>query len=406
MKPVFPISPGAQGRAGQRGVTLIELMVGIVIAMLLSLAVFTVMATSESRKRSLTSVNDINQAGGYALYMLDKLVRSAGSGLGQSAAYAFGCKLHAAKSNTQVLPRTTALPEPFNAVTTGTANVFRLAPVLIAPGQTTPVISGAASDVLIVMSGANGSAPVPVPFADDAVATEQSVSLGNTLNFAASDLVLVTDQQPATGGGPANCLFEQVATGFSGGSSQTLSFSGDYYAASVDSASLAAYTSKGAVLNLGNTAAGNMPSFVVLGVGDHNTLYSYDLLQTSSTPLMPIVDGVFEMHALYGLDTDDDGKVESWVSPSSSLYTPSALMDGTSTAAARLLQIRAIRVGLIMRTSLPEKEAVATGTTLTLFSDLGDTLQYQRTLASGDEQRYRYRTLEATIPVRNTMLLE
>lgn len=406
MKRVRPYSPsGAHARVHrQRGVTLIELMVGIVIAMLLSLAVFTVMATSESRKRSMTSVNDINQSGGYALYMLDKLVRGAGSGLGQSAAYAFGCKLHAAKSSTQVLPRTAALPAPFESVTTGTTNVFRLAPVLIAPGQTTPAISGAASDVLIVMSGAGGSAPIPVPFADDAVATTQTVSLTNTFNFSASDMVLVTDQ-PASSGGPSNCLLEQVATGFSGGSSQTLSFSGDYYAASVDSTSLAGYTTKGSVLNLGN-ASGNAPSFLVLGVGDHNTLYSYDLLQTSSTPLAPIVDGVFELHALYGLDTDDDGKVDSWVSPSATGYTPSALMDGSSTATASLLKIRAIRVGLIMRTSLPEKDAVATTTTLTLFSDLGSTLQYQRVLASGDEQRYRYRTLEATIPVRNTMLLE
>jgi len=137
-----------------------------------------------------------------------------------------------------------------------------------------------------------------------------------------------------------------------------------------------------------------------VGVGDHDTLYTYDLLNISGTPLQASAENVFEMHALYGVDTNADGVIDAWVSPSSGSYTVSALTAGTSTAAGLLKNIRAVRVGLILRTALPERSTVNAATTLTLFSDISTTLTYTRTLDS-TEQHYRYRTIEATIPLRN-----
>lgn len=81
----------------QSGLSLVELMVAMVIGLIVSLAVFSVLQTFEGRKRSTTSVNDIDQAGNYALYTLDKLLRSAGSGLSQSDGAMFGCTLSASK---------------------------------------------------------------------------------------------------------------------------------------------------------------------------------------------------------------------------------------------------------------------------------------------------------------------
>ena len=66
-------------------------MVTLVIGSVLSLAIFGVLAVAEGLKRTTTSVNDIKQTGNYAMYTIDKWVRSAGSGFAQSAAYAFGC---------------------------------------------------------------------------------------------------------------------------------------------------------------------------------------------------------------------------------------------------------------------------------------------------------------------------
>jgi type IV pilus assembly protein PilW len=76
-------------------------------------------------------------------------------------------------------------------------------------------------------------------------------------------------------------------------------------------------------------------------------------------------------------------------------------MDGSLAAASLIKNIRALRVGLILRTALPERSPVNTNPTLTLFSSLNiPTLTYTRTLAAS-EQYYRYRTIEATIPLRN-----
>ena len=78
-----------------RGHTLIELMVAIVIGILLVLGAFTVLASFEGRKRTTTAMNDALQSGGFGLYQVDKMIRSAGTGLGKYATMSgYGCALN------------------------------------------------------------------------------------------------------------------------------------------------------------------------------------------------------------------------------------------------------------------------------------------------------------------------
>lgn len=392
-------------RAAQRGLTLIELMVAVLIAMVLTLAVFAVLSSAEGFKRSSTAVNDVNQSGNYAMYVVDKLVRGAGSGFSQSQAYAFGCQLFAARATTQVLPRAAALPAPFNTVNTGTANVFRLAPILIAPGQTSPGVSSSngavpapTSDVLVVMASSSGFGETPTMLSG--FASSSTLPLPNTVSFNGGDLVLVADQETTTGG-VAPCMVQQVAAGFVGGTATSMTLGGTYYDDTIGTASLGAFTDRAVVMRLGSAVS--MPTLQVIGVGDNNTLFSYDLLASPAAAL-PIAEGVFELHALYGVDSDNNGTVETWINPSTTTtYTLAALSAGTTAAADLLKSIKAIRVGLILRTALQERNVVAP-TSVSLFSDLGAGLEYVRTLETA-EQNFRYRTLESTIPLRNTMML-
>ena len=390
--------------AAARGMTLIELMVALLIGMILTLAVFTVMATFEGKRRTLNSNADLDQAGTLAMFQLDRWVRSAGTGFAQANAYAYGCVLYAAKSNSRLLPVSGTLAAPFASVNPGSAGVFRLAPLLILPDQTTPGVSGKTSDALVLMSAGAGNGNVPTAFS--AAAASSLLTLINTVPFSASDLVLLADKQPTSAGVVSPCLLTQAGTGVSGGATTTMALGGNWYQSTIDTRSVTDYKdpTSAVAIDLGNPAStGLEPSFQLVGVGDHNTLYSYDLLKVTDTPLQGRAQGVFEMHALYGVDTNNDGLVDTWVSPSTSPYTVAELSAGTSTAATLLKNIRAVRVGLILRTSLPEKDVVNTGTSLTLFSDLGGTLTYTRALSS-DEQHYRYRTIEATIPLRNNFL--
>ena len=393
------------------------MMVALVIGLVLSLAIFSVMSVFEGRRRTVVAGSDLDQAAGVALFQIDRWTRSAGTGFAAAATYAYGCELFAVDDGgSQILPRKTALPDPFAAVDPGASGVFRLAPVLILPGQTSPgvsnaVTSGHVSDVLVLMSAGSGGSQVPTPFA--AAATTASLTVPNTLAFSGGDLVLLADRQPAATGGTAPCMVTQADSAATSGTATAMPLGGARHAASIDSASVGNYSTTGVAIDLGNVSSARPPSFQLLGVGGNDTLYSYDLLQTSDTPLQARAEGVFELHALYGIGSSSDRTVDAWVRPGSGDYTVAALSAGTPAAAALLRTIRAVRVGLIMRTVLPERSGSAAGaasanatpaTSLTLFSDLGDsTLTYTRALAAA-EQQYRYRTLEATIPLRNNGL--
>ena len=383
----------------QRGVTLVELMVALLIGLVITLAVSLVMTSFEGRRRTHNATSDLEKAGALALMQIDRRVRSAGAGFAGTADYAYGCALHAAKSSAQILPAGT-LNEPFDSVDPGAAGVFRLAPVLILPGQTTPAVSGEASDVLVLMSsGASGS--VPAMFS--AEAEEGQLKLDNTVAFSPNDLVLVSSTQSSADGGVAPCLVSQVSSDAVTGATQGLTLSGKWHQDSVSNTSLKGFADTGTATVLGNVSLGRPPEFVLMGVGDHNSLFTYDLLKTGDTPLQAVAEGVFELHALYGVDRNSDDIVDEWVSPSDSGagYTVADLSSGNSGAAERLTSIKALRVGLMLRTALPERDEVS-GDELKLFADLGDTLQYTRKL-SAEERRYRYRTLESTIPVRNNL---
>lgn len=430
-------------RERQGGMTLVELMVGMLLALILSLALVLVLSSAEGRKRTITSGNDMQQAGTYATHLLDTWLRDAGAGYSKSAAYSFGCKLVAYYGSTQILPASTtasasnALPSPFDSVLSTVGGALRLAPVLIVPNANKPGISGQYSDALIIMSGAAGSGGVPATFSTFADAS--NLYLNSAYAVQANDLLLLTQVEPSSTANYASnsttisslnagdCIVEQVSSSYSSGAT-TVPLSGSYHSTSNGVSSLPENSTANVI---GNVSGNRPPQFMVVGVGDNNTLYSYDLLRTSGgSSAVARADGVFELHALYGFDTDCSGTINKteWIKATNSTYGVTTLMGGSvleptnrpTSASARssscsslttandyLQKILAVRVGLILRTSLPEKEAVTTSA-LTLFSDLtsssGTDLTYTRTLSS-DEQHYRYRTMEFTIPLRNTLML-
>jgi type IV pilus assembly protein PilW len=403
----------ASPRQSVRGVSLIELMVALLIASIVTLAIFAVMSTFEGRKRTTTSVNDANQAGNYAMHLLDKLVRSAGSGFVQAgpppndrntdrAAFAFGCRLLVASGATTVLPRGSALPTPFENVDTGTPGTLRLAPVIVAPSQSHGRgFNNERSDVLLVMAGAAGFGEVPLTLSGPIAANNMPVV--NAVSIASDDLLLLADQPTPTDA--EDCMVQQVRSGFT---AAPIGLTGTYSPTTVAGVSRAIYDDKSVAIKLGNPTT-NPPNFLAIGVDDSTTLMSYDLLQTRSPALQAVADNVYEMHAVYGVDDDDDGSVNHWEdprNPSSADFALTTLMNGTALSAGHIAQIKAIRIALILRSNLQEKAADATATpftpaTITLFQSVG--INRTRNLTA-DERRYRYRVIETTIPMRNAML--
>jgi type IV pilus assembly protein PilW len=82
-------------------------------------------------------------------------------------------------------------------------------------------------------------------------------------------------------------------------------------------------------------------------------------------------------------------------------------MDGSVASRTRLRHITAVRLGLILRTSLVEVDTKdidkrVAAADISLFGDI-PALKQTRVLTD-DERRMRHRTVEVTIPLRNLLL--
>jgi len=406
-------------RRAWAGFSLIELLVSMVIALVVTLAITAVLTRSESSKRSTTSVNDVNQTGAYLAYAMDRSIRSAGSGFAQNWPDAVGCVIDASRAGASVLPLPAALPIPF-------ANVplrVRLAPVLIGKGlaDTGGQVRG---DVLTVMSGTSGGSDMPQTVLPGSVAAT-TARVTNTLGYANNDLVMLADSQ--VDGGRPGCMLQQIAPA-AGIVGDQLVFTGANYSRTNGSVfSLTSFGGKTIAIQVGSAPA-NPPQMLLYGVGDNSTLFTYDLLRMAGNTPTPIADGVVEMRALYGIDGTvpvpipmdttvttpvPNGRISAWVDPGDATtgYTQAQLTNGSLGAQQLLRRIVAIRVGLILRTSLQERDyeryygsapGALPNTTVTLFGDLPVALRQTRTIV-GTDNLYRYRTFEFTIPLRNTL---
>ena len=378
--------PGRRQRPRSRGFSLVELMVAVALSLVLTLAVTTVLMRNEGSSRNTLAVNDINQSGAYAAYLLDNAVRSAGSGFANRGRETFGCRVNAIRSSATILPRTAAWPAPFAAFTQD----VRLAPLLIGKGQ-----SATGSDVIAVMRGNAGIGEAPL----EVLGVGSSVGLRNTIGLAANQLLLL-----AWGG--QDCLLLQAGT--PDADTVPLTGAGSYHN-STDPRGFDDYDESATVaINLGNAgAAGGTPTsaplFTLYGVGANRTLFALDMLAISDGGVpQPIVEGVVEMRALYGVDNDNDGILDAWVDPGVAPFNMASLLDGSVDAQANLNRIVAIRIGLVLRTARAERDEVAP-TSLVLFADLAADLQQTRTLTTA-ERNFRHRTAEVTVPLRNVLL--
>jgi type IV pilus assembly protein PilW len=389
----------------QKGMTLVELMVAMTIGLGITLAISSVLIVSDSHKRITTSTNDTQQTGMYGYYAIDKVLRGAGSAIAESAfptdVGVLGCHLNAGG----IFPRGGAFPVPFAGFLGGAANTLKIAPVLIGKGQ-----SQGGSDILMIMggSGSAGGVSRQITGGGDAV----TARLDNTVGFANNDLVLVSQS------GVPECLMEQVASI----ASPALTLGGTYYTASAGAtnmATLAASTST-FVTPIGNAGANNI-QFMLFGVDNNRTLFSYDLLQNlnlvagaGGDTAQAVADNVVQMNALYGIDTNGDGIQDAWTAPAGGTV-PAWDINSVMASPAQMRQIVSVRVALVIRGEYYDTKRTPAGVpipvsppTLTIFNGLtnsaGTSLAQVINLNVTDQQ-FRYRVFEFTVPLRNMLLL-
>ncbi len=379
-------------RTTQRGMTLIELMVALTVGLFLSLAVTSIIVVTLRQQKITAAVNERDQGSNLSIIQLDQVIRSAGSGFSNAWGLGFfGCGLRVSKSGAALVPATPAAP--FN-------NVVSLKNPVVAPLIIEKGVGGNESDVLFVMGGNGSMADVP-RFVTNL--TDTSLAFDTAIGYKTNDLLLVATD------GLHDCYVSQISATTSAGTTtpppiiDTVTLGGAYYTAGQTGATstLAQLVStNGAYATAIGNAAAAYPSMLLLGTGTDGSLYEYDLLRTRATAPQPIAEDVSHLFALYGVDTNADGKVDSWVDPGSDAWKASVVVASKQ----KIRQILAIRVAVVTFTR-GVKQANVSPEKLYAFASLGDSLKREITLT--DEQRMlRYRVTESVIPLRNNLLID
>lgn len=382
-----------------RGFTLVELMIAMAIGLIVTLAVTTMIVVSQSHERVTTGANDMNQGGAFTASILDNSVRSAGAGFSQYWNQGvIGCRLNAERSGTHILPRSSALPAPFEKVMGGAGvSDLRLAPLLIAQGQ-----SAGESDVLLVMSGLTNVGDVPRDIRSYSTA-DNKLFMKNTVSLHQGDVIVISRE------GTTDCIVTQVDGGASPfedtPGQDTLPLGGTFFSeqsrdGNTSLTDLALNSSGRTKLSaIGNVNNVQLQAF---GVGADQVLYRYDLLQSNDRDASePVAEGVVAMRAVYGVASDLDQASSMpapvWEAPADDFALDALIAQSPP---ERIRSIVAVRVSMLVRSSVRQPSLVA-DESYTLLADLPGASTVS---LANSERHFAHRIFETTIPMRSMMV--
>lgn len=360
----------------ESGVTLIELMVGMLVGMLAVLLISQVLLVSEGQKRTTTGGADAQVNGALALYTLQRDLQMAGYGI-TSSPNVVGCPISARFNS--------AAPTGFAA---------NLVPVVITPEASRP--SGSVGDSVRILASSKGSFSVPTRVIPPTYAVGNTeFNVRASVGFAQGDLALVaTDStQP--------CWVFQV-TGAP--TARVLPRANNAAAWNPANAPDVAYADGAVVMNLGTLVD---TRYEING----NVLesFSFDIgSPAAARPARAVQPDIMNLRAFYGRDTSVpmDGVIDVFDTT-------------TPTDNAGWLRVLAVRLIMVARSSTFEKEIVtaanpewSVGTTpsvsgaATCASGTGECLTIDVGAGvTGDvpAKHHRYKVFDTVVPLRNML---
>jgi type IV pilus assembly protein PilW len=305
----------------QHGMTLVEVMVGLAIGMIGMLVIFQTVSVWDARTRATSAGSDSQVTGSIAMYSVERDLRLAGQGFGGATAPIMGCQIAGFDQNASA---------PIG---------FPMAPVIIVDNDATNQ-----PDQIATLYGTSAYFTSETTFSR---ITSQSGSTYDRAGFKAGDLAVIANAGGAAPGS-ADCQLVEVTDDATAADPKTLSFVlgtyAHYYSNGQmlpsrynDAAGLGASFPSGTAYSLGPLPRRNVWS-IASGV-----LGSRDEFQGSA--FFPIAEGVIDMKAEYGFDTDLNATSVT-VAWAKAMPTP---VDWT--------QLRAVRVAMLVRSRNFEKPA-------------------------------------------------
>lgn len=358
----------------QRGFSLVELMVGVVIGLLAMLIIMQVFSLAEEQRRTATAGNDAQTNGLIGSFAIERDIRMAGFG-----SAGLGCGSIKAFNTTRATPG------------------FTLSglPVTISTPQ------GSTSNQIQVLYGSSPYANVPAVVQGSVADSSVAIPVDSGIGFSAGQMIVVSQAGK-------DCALLQLSENSTQGATANITGPGTQWTLTA-AAGVASPYNPPAETNIFPAAAGGGSAGYDVGAKvtnfgamvsrayfiQDNRLMMRDLLRDAAAGInpMPLVDGIIALRAVYGRDTDNDGKVDAW----------------DTTAPANANQVIAIRYAIVARSGQYEKEQVSPAT-LTLWECdspcTGPTIAL-RTDSEADannrDRHYRYKIYQTTVPLRNVI---
>lgn len=322
-----------------RGFSLVELMVGIVVAMAAVIVVTQIFRVSEGQRRTTSGGDDAQTTGAIAISLLQRDLRQAGQGF--SNQQMLDCQLRLGNGRT----------------------LSELVPVFINPAGIPAGDDD--TDVLVISYGSGWGAPEGTLINSQPGAA--TYAMAATQPFQMGDRVIATPSARA-----ANCILDLT------------SLAAAPVAPNVQVTLGTANVSGGALFNLGRT-----PRFVAYAVRS-GQLTACDYLTQDCTSGDPanwseVADGIVSLRAEYAKDTTmpRDLSVDGYDQTSPTTWCGWSRVVG-------------LRLVVVARNRQPEKAAVTASA-----PGWAGSAPISFATSNPDWQLYRYKTFETTVPLRN-----
>ncbi|MEW5890653.1 MAG: PilW family protein [Pseudomonadota bacterium] len=355
-------------RCAQRGVTLVELMVALVIGAIAALVIQQVLATFEGQKRTSSGGSDAQSNGGVALFTLEREIRQAGYGLlgGAGALCPNGINIY------------------FNGQTKSDGGV--LLPVRIVDG-------GAGPDAIELVRSDADFAAIPVSIVKDMPNPSAIVTADGAGGLAQGQIFLV-----ASGNGAKVCTLMQMSQApQQTGNGWNLQHNPGQFPYNPPNPNTVfttapAYTIGDVVVNMGSFAHRRYQVLCdrLTEVNPTETASPFTCDNTT-----PLVEQIVDLQAQYGIAPVGGTAINEW-------RNATVASGWANPTAAAIARIRAVRIAVVARSVQYEKEPVSpAGIPLWEPGDPGDD---PPSLALTEEQRhYRYKVFSTIVPIRNVI---
>lgn len=358
-------------RNGQRGVTLVELMVALVIGSVAVLVIQQVMAVFEGQRRTSTGGSDAQVNGAVALFSIEREIRQAGYGLfgGSGSLCPLGINIY------------------YNGTTVSNGGTLR--PVVILDG-------GAGPDAIEFLRSDTDFAAIPTSIIKNMPNVSSVITADSNGGLAVNQMFLVVGKE----GGKVCTLMQMSQDPQKTGNGWDLQHNSGQYLYNPPTPASAftvapKYEIGDAVVNMGNFVHGRYQVLCdrLTEVNPTRTAAPYTCANTT-----PLVDEIVDLQAQYGIAAAGTMQISQWCNATAS----SACGDWSNPGAADVSRIRAVRIAVVARSVQYEKEQVSPASlALWAAGDPGDPPP-SRTLTDA-ERHYRYKVFTTIVPIRNVI---